>query len=163
MAKVLAALLSPPMGESSPETLQRYIELAKSHPVYSDALKRYIEELDDPVKTIPRPEIRWHPRAPGRRRLRHYAKTIVQPHPHPVKPALLLRNLHIQFVIGFLQRVRVPPQGKYVSGCRIVACVLVGLSENAVKGIWEMRFTHEMRKHSEAIAERIRLIDTTEA
>ena len=162
MAKVLAALLSPPMGESSPETLQRYIEIAKSHPVYSDALKRYIEELDDPVKTIPRPEIRWHPRVPGRRRLRHYAKTIVHPTP-PVKPALLLRNLHIQFVIGLLQRVRVPPQGKYVSGCRIVACVLVGLSENAVKGIWEMRFTHEMRKHSEAIAERIRLIDTTEA
>ena len=86
MANVLAALLSPPMGESSPETLQRYIELAKSHPVYSDALKRYIEELDDPVKTIktiPRPEIRWHPRAPGRRRVRHYAKTIVQPHPPP--------------------------------------------------------------------------------
>ena len=32
MANVLAALLSPPMGESSPETLQRYIELAKSTP-----------------------------------------------------------------------------------------------------------------------------------
>ena len=80
----------------------------------------------------------------------------------PVKPALLLRNLHIQFVIGLLQRVRVPPRGKYVSGCRIVADVL-GLSENTVKGIWEMRFTHEMRKHSEAIAKRIGLIDTTEA
>ena len=162
MANVLAALLSPPMGESSPETLQRYIKLAKSHPVYSDALKRYIEELDDPVKTIPRPEIRWHPRVPGRRRVRHYAKTIVQPHP-PVKPALLLRNLHIQFVIGLLQRVQVPPRGKYVSGCRIVACVLVGLSEYTVKDIWKMRFTHEMRKHSEAIAERIGLPDTTEA
>ena len=151
----------PPWANPPPETLQRYIELAKSHPVHSDALKRYIEELDDPVKTIPRPEIRWHPRVAGRRRVRHYSKTIVQPHP-PVKPALLLRNLHIQFVIGLLQRVRVPPRGKYVSGCRIVACVL-GLSEYTVKGIWEMRFTHEMRKHSEAIAKRIGLIDTTEA
>ena len=39
---------------------------------------------------------------------------------------------------------------------------VLGLSENTVKRIWEMRFTHEMRKHSEAIAERIGLIDTTE-
>ena len=37
------------------------------------------------------------------------------------------------------------------------------LSEDAVKGIWEMRFTAEMRKHSKAIAERAGLLDSTEA
>ena len=92
--------------------------------------------------------------------MRYYSKTIIQPH-SPIKPAILLRNLQMQFVIGLLKRVRVPPRGTYVSGCRMVGDVL-GLSENTVKRIWEMRFTHEMRKHSEAIAERIGLIDTTE-
>ena len=102
MAKVLAALLSPPMGEPSPKTLQMYIELSKSHPVYSDALRRYYEELENPVKTLPRREIRWHTRFPGRRRMRYYSKTIIQPH-SPIKPAILLRNLQMQFVIGLLK------------------------------------------------------------
>ena len=84
--------------------------------------------------------------------------------PPPVKPALLLRNFQIQFVIGLLDRVGVPPRGTDVSGCRIVAKVKVlGLSEAAVKAIWEMRFTVAMRKHSKAVAERAGLLDSTEA
>ena len=82
--------------------------------------------------------------------------------PPPVKLALLLRNFQIQFVIGLLDRVGVPPRGTDVSGCRIVAGVL-GLSEDRVKGIWEMRFTVAMRKHSKAVAERAGLLDSTEA
>ena len=55
MSKLLAALLSPPMGEPSPERLQMYIEFSKSSAVYSDALRRYHEELDNPRQDHPPP------------------------------------------------------------------------------------------------------------
>ena len=160
MSELLAALLSPPMGEPSPAKLQRCIELSKSIPVYRDALRRYYEELDNPAKTIFRPALKWQRRAAGRTRLGR-AKIKVPAH-SPVKPALLLRDLQIQFVIGLLERVGVRPRGKYVSGCRIVGEV-IGRSPGRVKSIWEMRFTAAMRKHSKAVAERTGLLDTTEA
>ena len=160
VSKLLAALLSPPMGEPSPERLQRYTELSESSPVYRDALRRHCEELDNPAKTIFRPALKWQRRAAGSTRLRQ--ETIKAPAHRPVIPALLVRNLHIQFVIGLLERVEVKPRGTYASGCRIVAEVL-GLSEYRVKSIWEMHFTVAMRKNSKAMAERTGLVDTTEA
>ena len=160
VSNLLAALLSLPMGEPSPERLQRYTELSKSIPVYRDALRRHSEELDNPAKTIFRPALRWQRRTAGRPRLRQ--ATIKVPAHRPVIPALLVRDLQINFVIGLLERVEVKPRGKYVSGCRIVAEV-VGLSEYRVKSIWEMRFTVSMAKHSEAVAEHTGLLDTTEA
>ena len=104
--------------------------------------------------------LRWQRKAAGRTRLRR-AKRKVPSH-RPVNPALLLRNLQIQIVIGLLDRLGVPPRGEYVSGCRIVGEV-IGLHEDSVRGIWEMRFTAAMRKHSKAVAERTGLLDTTEA
>ena len=157
---LLAALLSPPMGEPSLERLQGYIELSKSIPVYRDALRLHYEELDNPTKTIFRPALRWQRRSAGRTRLRQ-AKIKVPAH-SPVKPALLLRNFQIQFVIGLLERVGVRPRAKYVSGCGIVGEV-IGRSPGRVKSIWEMRFTTAMSKHSKAVAERTGLLDTTEA
>ena len=159
IAKLLAALLSPPMGEPSPERQQTYIEFSKSIPVYSAALRRYHEEFDSPDKLIYRPIFRWQRKAASRTQLRR-AKIKVPSHP-PVKPALLLRDLQIHFVIGLLDRVGVKPRGTYVSGCRIVA-VILGLSEDAVKAVLKKRFTAEMRKHSKAIAERAELIDPSE-
>ena len=160
VSKLLAALLNPPMGEDSPERLQKYIELSKSKRVYRDALRRYNLEFDNPDKTIYRPVFKWQRKAAGRSGLRR-AKIKVPSH-NPVKPALLVRNLQIQFVIGLLGRVGVPPQGTPVSGFGIVA-EAVGLSEDSVKVIWETHFTADMRKHSKAIAERAELLDTTEA
>ena len=160
MSKLLAALLSPPLGEPSPERLQSYIELSKSIPVYRDALRRYYEELDNPPKIIFRPAFRWQRKAAGRTRLRR-AKIKVPSH-RPVNPALLLRNLQIQFVIGLLDRLGVRPRGKYVSGCRIVGEV-IDRSEDSVKAILEMGSMAAMRKHSKAMAERTGLLDTTEA
>ena len=157
---LLAALLSPPMGEPSPAKLQGYIDLSKSMPVYRDALRLHYKELDNPAKTIFRPALRWQRRSAGRTRLRQ--ANIKVPAHSPVKPALLLRNFQIQFVIGLLERVGVRPRGKYVSGCRIVGEV-IGLSPGRVKSIWEMRFTTAMSKHSKAVAERTGLLDTTEA
>ena len=161
VAQVLAALLSPPMGEPSPERLQEYHHRARSNRAYYDALDRHYNQLDNPVNAIPSLLLRWKPSIYGRRLGRHYPKTQVSPH-NPLKPAILLRNFQIQFVIGFLDRVGIRPQGKHVSGCRIVGEVL-GLSESTVKGISGKRFTVEMRKHSEAIAERTVLLDTTAA
>ena len=160
VVQVLAALLSPPMGEPSPERLQEYHHRARSNRVYYDALDRRYNQLDNPVNAIPSLLLRWKPSIYGRRLGRHYPKTQVSPH-NPLKPAILLRNFQIQFVIGFLDRVGIRPLGKHVSGCRIVGEVL-GLSESTVKGISGKRFTVEMRKHSAAIAERTVLLDTTE-
>ena len=160
VSKLLAALLNPPMGEDSPERLEKYIEFSESKRVYRDALRHYNPEFDSPDKTIYRPVFKWQRKAAGRSGLRR-AKIKVASH-NPVKPALLVRNLQIQFVIGLLDRVGIPPQGTFVSGFGIVA-EAVGLSEDGVKVIWESRFTAEMRKHSKAIAERAELLDTTEA
>ena len=161
VARLLAALLSPPMGEPSPEELQRYVQLAKDSPVFGDAVGHYYEGLDNPDKSIFRPGIRWQGRA-ARRSLLRRTKIKVAPG-NPVKPAILIRNLHIQFVVGLMARVSIRPQGAEVSGCEIVGHVL-GLSEDSVKGILAMRFTKAMKKHSEAIAKRTGLLDTaTEA
>ena len=161
VVQVLAALLSPPMGEPSPERLQEYHHRARSNRVYYDALDRRYNQLDNPVNAIPSLPLRWKSSIYGRRLWRRYPKTEVAPH-SPLNPAILLRNFQIQFVIGFLDRVGIRPLGKHVSGCRIVGEVL-GLSESTVKRISGKRFTVEMRDHSEAIAERTGLLDTTPA
>ena len=158
VARLLAALLSPPMGEPSPEELQRYTELAKDSPVFGDAVGHYYEGLEDSDKSIFRPGIQWQGRA-ARRSLLRRTKMKVAPG-NPVKPAILIRNLHIQFVLGLLKRVGVPPQGTLVSGCEIVGHVL-GISKDGVKDILKMRFTEAMMKHSEAIAKRTGLLGTT--
>ena len=158
VARLLAALLSPPMGEPSPEELQRYVQLAKNSPVFGDAVGHYYEELDNPDKNIFRPGIRWQSRA-ARRSLLRRTKIKVSSS-NPVKPAILIRNLHIQFVVGLLKGVSIRPRGAKVSGCEIVGYVL-GLSEDSIKGILRMRFTEAMMKHSEAIAKRTGLLDTT--
>ena len=158
VARLLAALLSPPMGEPSPEELQRYTELAKDSPVFGDAVGHYYEGLENSDKSIFRPSIGWQGRA-ARRSLLRRTKMKVAPG-NPVKPAILIRNLHIQFVLGLLKRVGVPPQGTLVSGCEIVGHVL-GISKDGVKDILKMRFTEAMMKQSEALAIRNRLLGTT--
>ena len=82
VSKLLAALLKPPMGEDSPERLQRYIEFSESKRVYRDALRRYNQEFNSPDKTIYRPDFSWQRRAAGRSRLRR-AKIKVPSHPPP--------------------------------------------------------------------------------
>ena len=159
VAQVLAALLSPPMGEPSPEKLQEYHHLAGYKRVYYDALYRRYNQPDNPVNAIPSLPLRWQSSIDGRRPRRHYPKTQVSPH-NPLKPAILLRNFQIQFVIGFLDRVGVSPLGTHLSGCRIVGEAL-DLSEDTVNKIREMSFTVEMEKYSKAIAERTGLLDTT--
>ena len=111
VVQVLAALLSPPMGEPSPERLQEYHHRARSNRVYYDALDRRYNQLDNLVNAIPSLPLRWKSSIYGRRLWRHYPKTKVAPH-SPLNPAILLRNFQIQFVIGFLDRVGIRPLGK---------------------------------------------------
>ena len=160
VARLLAALLLPPMGEPSSEELQRYTELAKSTPVFRDGVRYFYADLDNADATLYRPDIRWRRRSGIMPRL--YRRKLKVKAENPVKPALLIRNLQVHFVVGLLERVGIPPLGTLVSGCRIVGEVL-GLRENRVKRIWKMRFTVEMSKHSRAVAERLGLTETTEA
>ena len=160
VARLLAALLLPPMGEPSSEELQRYTELAKSIPVFRDGVRYFYADHDNADATTFSPDIRWRRRSGIMPRL--YRRKLKVKAENPVKPALLIRNLQVNFVVGLLERVGIPPLGTLVSGCRIVGEVL-GLRENRVKRIWEMRFTVEMSKHSRAVAERLGLTETTEA
>ena len=89
----------------------------------------------------------------------------------PTNPDRLKRDIHIQFTIGLLERLGIPPYGTDVSGCRIVSEALLelsdgglvpealALSEGAVERIWKectwrTSFMPVMRKYSKAIAER---------
>ena len=84
----------------------------------------------------------------------------------PTNPDRLKRDIHIQFTIGLLERLGIPPYGTDVSGCRIVSEALLelsdgglvpkapGLSEGAVECIWKectwrTSFMPVMRKYSE--------------
>ena len=158
-SNLLVALLSPHMGEPSPEARQRYEEISMSNPVFREALRRS-KALYRPDKAIFHQDFRWQRRADAKSKLRR-AKFEIAPH-SPAKPAILVRNFQIQFVIVLLNRLGILPQGTFVSGIRIVADV-TGLSEGRVKKIWEMPFVPEMQDYSRAIAERIGLLDTTVA
>ena len=158
-SNLLVALLSPHMGEPSPEARQRYEEISMSNPVFREALRRS-KALYRPDKAIFHQDFRWQRRADAKSKLRR-AKFKIAPH-SPAKPAILVRNFQIQFVIGLLDRVGVSPLGTHLSGCRIVGEAL-GLSEDTVNKIWEMPFVPEMQDYSKAIAERIGLLDTTVA
>ena len=151
VVQVLAFLLWNPAGEPSPEMLQRYRELSKSSLQYRESIKRHYEDVDNGMVTLPMPTLRWQPEAPFRVRRRH-PKVKVPSH-RPVTPATLRRGLQSQLVIGLLDRLGISPRGIKVSGCRVVAEVL-GLDEDTVIDIWEMRFTEAMRKYARAIAER---------
>ena len=157
VSKVLAALLLPPIGTTSPETVQRYFELSETSKIYSDALEFIEKELDRRSEAMP-PLFMLQNRAVDRRRLAW------QPKPkaahRPVNPATLLRDIQIQIVIEFLRRVGIKPRGTYVSGCRIAA-EASGLAEETVKDIWEMKFTPAMEKHSRVIAKRTGPFHTT--
>ena len=129
-------------------------------PGYGDADRYFNGDLDNADAAIYRPDIRWQRRSGIMPRL--YRRKLKVKAGNPVKPAIFVRNLQVQFVVWLLDRVGIPPRGTLVSGCRIVAEVL-GLRENTVKRIWEMRFSVEMNKHSRAVAERLGLTETTEA
>ena len=149
VSRVLADQWLPPIGVRSPDTLLEYIERSEASRVYFDALELICEELDSGGEAVPDPLARWRQEAAGWRRRRPDREPL--PPYRPVNPAHLLRDLQLQFTIAVLQRLGVPPNGRPVSGYRIVSEAL-GLSEDTVKRIWNKPFTPEMQKHWKAIA-----------
>ena len=158
-ARLLGSLLLPPMGEPSPEKLQVYTELAESMPLFRDSLGHYYKSLDNADAAIFRPGIGWQ-QSPDVKPRHLRDKVQIQAH-SPVKPAEFVRNLQMQFVIGLLGGIRIPPYGRDAGGCSIVAEIL-GLSQDRVEDLWEMCFFDAMIKNSRAIAIRLGLHDSTE-
>jgi hypothetical protein len=159
VSRILADLLSPPLGASSRGALRQYIRRSRTSRVHFDALALLFEEKNSRGEGIPRPLLKWRQEvAEGRRRRPDRMR---RPTHRPVNPAKLLRDIQIQFTIEVLSRVGVPPNGSPVSGCRIVSEALgrQGLSEDGVSHIWKERILRRnpalaMRKHWKAIAER---------
>ena len=154
-------------GKRRPAELQDYIDRSRSSRAHFDALWHIVEKFHNRGEPIPRPLARWREEVANGLRRRPARKPA--PSHRPVKPAQLVRDVEMQFAIEVLRRVRIPPMGTPVSGCRIVSEALkqiagadrngVALSEDTVKHIWEARAgerpcEHELRKHMKAIADR---------
>ena len=171
VAQVLAYQLLPPIAAPSRPLLRAYIRRSGYGSVHFDALSLIYEALKSQGKAIPSLLARWHQDVASRRRQRPDMKPVA-PH-RPANPNRLMRDIHIQFVIGLLQRLGVPPYGSHlsISGCRIVWQALqelsdagilpdtLGLAEGSMERIWKEctwrgSFMPVMRKHSKAIAER---------
>ena len=158
VSEVLAALLLPPYGKSSPGKLQEYVERSEVCRAYFDALERLWEEHQKKGRAVPQPLFKSQRKA-GARLLRRPASKRVPRH-RPLNMAWLLRDFQIQFVILVLCRLGVPPSGSAdrVSACRIAAEAL-GISEDSARRIWKHRiwrkpFAFLVRKYSRDIAER---------
>ena len=169
VAQALAAQLLPPMGVPSRPALRDYLRRSESSLVHFDALSRIYEELDNQGKAIPRLLATWQRDVTSGRRQRPAMKPV--PPYRPTNPERLKRDIHIQFTIGLLETLGIPPYGTAFSGCRIVSEALLelsdggivpealGLSEGTVERIWKectwrTSFMPVMRKYSKAIAER---------
>ena len=154
-------------GKRRPAELRVYIDYSGASPAYHNALRCIEKKLHSRGESIPHPLGRWRAEVDGGRRRRPARKSV--PPYCPVKPALLVRDVEIQFAIEILRRGGVRPMGTFVSGCRIVSealkqvavagCNKVDLSEDTVMRIWKARvwekpFEPVVEKHSKAIAER---------
>ena len=80
----------------------------------------------------------------------------------PPKLGYLGRNVKAQLCLKMQRRVGVPPNGKEVSGCRIVAEVL-GLSEDQVRRIWTTPTWPAVRKVLEIVVKRWHFQATVES
>ena len=114
VSAVLAA--PPPSGVFSPGMLPEYIKRSEESRVYFDAVEHIEEETKSRHQDIPRPH--W-PQAVRRRRVRPARNRLRRG--RQFNPAILRRDIQIQFTIKVLKRVGIRPQGTYVSGCRIVS------------------------------------------
>ena len=157
-AKAQADQWLSPNGVPSRPALRGYIRLSRSSPVYFDALGRVWEGLDSRGETIPGSLVRWRQQADRGRRTRPARKPL--PRRRPVNSAQVRRDFQIELTIAVLERVGIPPNGKIVSGRRIVSEALGHwLSEERVRHIWQKRISKKpfeavLRKHSRAIAKR---------
>ena len=146
----------PPMGVFSVGALPEYIKRAEASRVYFDAVGRIEDQAKSRDEDLPLPLAKFRPQATRRRKERPARNPLRRG--RPPNPAILRRDIQIQFTIELLDRVGVSPWGRDVSGCSIVSEALE-IPEQTVEDIWKRclwkeSFVPVMQKHSEAIAER---------
>ena len=163
-SKALSVVLAspPPVGVFSPSALQEYIKRAEDSPVYFDAVERIEEKAKGRDEDIPLPLRKYRPQSTRQRQKRPARNPLSRG--RPLDPAILRRDLHIQFTIEVLDRVGISPWGP---GIGIVSEAL-GIPEGTVEGIWKRcpwrkSLVPMMQKHSKAIYERTGPFHTIES
>ena len=112
-----------------------FIKPSRSIPVYHDALSLICKKLEDRGKAIPKPLDKWQRGVADGSRERPDRKPLRRG--RPANPAQLFRDIHMAFTIEILERLGVPPRGKF-NRFSIVAEAL-GMSEKQVKRTWNAR------------------------
>ena len=156
----------PPLGVFSVGELPEYIKRAEDSRVYFDAVGR-LDEIEEKAKSrgedIPLPLKKFRPRSFRQGQKRPVRNPLQRG--RPLNPAILRRDMQIQFTIEILFRVGIPPWGRDVSGIGIVSEAL-GIPEGTVERIWKQClwrqcFVPVMKQHSKAIADRTGPFHTT--
>ncbi len=133
---------------------REYVRLSRTSRVHFDALGDLIAEWERQGRPIPRQLARWRQKVAEGRRRRPDLPPI--PRHRPANPAQVAYEMEVQGTIEILHRLRVPPRGTFLSGCRMVAEAL-DIPEDTVVRIWKKcpwrtSFLPTMRKHARAIA-----------
>lgn len=156
VAQVIAFLHLPPFGRITRAKARYCIKQAQSIPVYFDALIQVHDELESRGEDIRWPLVTWRRDVDAGRIVRPASRPL--PAKRPADPAKLKVDIQLQFAVAVLQRVGIAPQGKDISGCRIVADV-ASYSKDRVVQIWKectwrTSFDRAMQKYAKAIAQR---------
>ncbi len=159
VAKVLAGHGLVTYGFLTRAWLRKYIKESRTSRVHFDALCDIMAEWERQGKAIPKQLDRWRQEVADGRRQRPDPPPI--PRHRPANSAQVAYEMKVQFTIELLRRLGVPPQGRPVSGCGIVAEAM-DIPEDTVVRIWKQRtwkqrtwrtsFLQAMRKYSKAIA-----------
>ncbi len=133
---------------------REYVRLSRRSRVHFDALGDLIAEWERQGRPIPRGLARWRQKVAEGRRRRPDSPPI--PRHRPANPAQMAYEMEVQGTIEILHRLRVPPRGTFLSGCRMVAEAL-DIPEDTVVRIWKKcpwrtSFLPTMGKYSRAIA-----------
>ena len=147
--------------------MQDYIERSESSRAYYDALRIIVEKLFDRGVDVPRPLFLWLEDVVFGRRRRPDVKPL--PPNRPVNSLNLPRDVQIEFTIEVLRKVGVLPRGTHLSGPAVVSWRRCwGFPRTHVERISKKRgsaksFELMLRKHVDAISERVGLVYTNEA
>ena len=134
---------------------RRFIKPSRSIPVYHDALSLICKKMEDRGKAIPKQIAKWQLGVADGSRERPDRTPLRRG--RPANGAQLFRDIHMAFTIEILERLGVPPRGKF-NRFSIVAEAL-GMSEKQVKRTWNARpwetsVVPKVREYTKGIAKR---------
>ena len=156
--RVARAMLAdtPKVGRLDREWESTGVSVVLASPPRLDAVERIEEKAKSRGEDIPLPLKKYRAKSARKRQKRPARNPL--PRGRPLNPAILRHDLHIQFTIEVLDRLRVSPWGYPLSGLSIVSEAL-GIPEGTVEDIWKRclwkkSFVPVMQEHSKAIYER---------